>query len=239
MAVELDGNVRMPGDTGPGVGVRVLAENRRVRLVSGNELVGDWNVSDIGIVALHDGFNIKAEGEEFILRTADDVALAEEIGVAAASPRLARRLAARRNPEEPEAMVEVESTPISTNLAAIGFAVAGALIVLGGAFLDAAQDFSAIAPRVAAEPEANEFEFWLAFIIGGVLMIGVAYVMSMGIRIAQVIATIALLGMIAIFGFAVSGAQADNTQLTAYGFIAGGLVVGVAVLFSGSVRQPD
>lgn len=236
MAVELEGNVRMRGDTGPGVGVRIVAEDRRIRLVSGNELVGDWTLPEIGITALQDGFNIKAEGEEFILHTEDDVALADEIGVAAASPRLARRLAARHNPEEPPASEEPQA--ISSNLAAIGFALAGALVVAGGTFLSNLGDSGSGAAPLTSELGGDDFEFWLAFVIGGILMIGVAYVMSIGARIARLVATIVLIGVIVAFGFAVSNAEADATQLTAYGFIAGGLVVGVAVLFSGSLRQP-
>jgi hypothetical protein len=236
MAVELDGNVRMRGDTGPGVGVRVVAEERRIRIVSGNELVGDWDVSQIGIIALHDGFNIKAEGEEFILRTEDDVAFAEEIGIVAASPRLARRLAARHNPEDPDPTPD--PPVISSNLAAIGFALAGALVVAGGAFLDAAGTEGAPVPQVASTA-GEGFDFWLAFIVGGVLMIAVAYVMSLGARSARLLATLVLLAVIVVFGLAVGTFDADTGELTAYGFIAGGLVVGVAVLFSGSLRPPD
>lgn len=228
MVVELDGNVRMRGDTGPGVRVQVVADGQRLRLVSGNELVGDWQISDIGIVVLHEGFNVKAEGEEFVLRTEDDVALAEEIGVAAASPRIARQIAARHNPEarpEPE-----EPEPIRSNLGAVGFAVAGGLIVLGGSFLNIDAD------ATAATSAGN---FWIAFVIGGVLMIAAAFVMSIGARFARIVATLLLVAMIVLFGFLVGDAGGDASELTAYGFIAGGLVVGVAVLFSGSLRQPE
>ena len=235
MAVELDGNVRMRGDIGPGVAVRVLADRGRIRLVSGNELVGDWHVSQIGVNALNEGFNIKAEGEEFVLRTEDDVALAEEIGVAAASPRLARRLASRHNPEE-RALPE-DPLPVPTSLGAIGLAVAGALILLGGTFLNMGDGVGPNA--ITGDPEANGFEFWLAFIIGGVLMIGISYAMSIGMRIARVVAIAVLVGLIAVFGLVVAGTEADNSRLTAYGFIAGGLVVGVTVLSSGSLRHPD
>jgi hypothetical protein len=232
MAVELDGNVRMRGDTGPGVGVRVVAQERRIRLVSGNELVGDWNISEIGITALQEGFSVKAEGEEFILRTEDDVALAEEMGVVTASPRLARRLAARHNPEERPPPAEPPSIP--SNLAAIGIALSGALLVLGGTLLNAAEG----APP-PADTAGDGFEFWLAFIVGGVLMIGVAYVMSLGARLARIIAFALLAGVVVVFGFAVSDASADASELTAYGFVAGGIVVGVAVLFSGSAGRSD
>lgn len=237
MSVEMDGNVRMRGDTGPGVSVTVVAAKGRLRLVSGNELVGDWPTSEIGINALQDGFSIRAEGEEFVLRTDDDVALAEEIGIVAASPRLARRLAARHNPDDPE---PITAPQISSKLAAIGFSIAGALIVLGGTFLTMGED-SGPAPAAlrSTEPGTNA-DFWLAFIVGGVLMIAVGYVMSIGNRWARAVATLVLVVMIASFAFAVREADAGGAaQLTAYGFIAGGLVVAVAVLVSGSLAEPD
>jgi len=109
---------------------------------------------------------------------------------------------------------------------------------LGGVFLDLADgDPGSAAFGSRAGDPVNGGGFWLAFVIGGALMIAVAFVMSMGVRLARVIATVVLLGMVVVFGFAVSDAAADTTQVTAYGFIAGGLVVGVAVLSSGSLRH--
>jgi hypothetical protein len=235
MSVELDGSVRMRGDSGPGVRVQVIAADRRLRLVSGEETVGDWPLADIGVMALQDGFAIKAEGEEFVLRTSDDVALAEEIGIAAASPRLARKLAARHNPNGPPPS---EPPEIASNLAAIGFAVAGALVVLGGTLLNWGAVASPQAAALRGTAEGTGFDFWLAFIVGGVLMIAVGYMMSIGTRFARTIATLVLVAMILAFGLVVRETQSAS-QLTAYGFIAGGLVVGVAVLVSGSLGQPD
>jgi hypothetical protein len=232
MAVEMDGNVRMRGDTGPGVGVRIIAERDRLRLISGDELVGDWRRRDIGISALHDGFNIRAEGEEFILVTKDDVAFAEELGVTAVTPRLARRLATRHNPEAGEMIPE--QPQISSNLAAIGFAVAGALVVLGGTFLN----ITGTGPSALSD-EAGSFEFWIAFVVGGALMIAASYIMSIGIRLARLIATVIFGGVVVTFGFAVSESTGGASQLTAFGFIAGGMVVGVAVLASGSLSEPE
>ncbi|HEU4894744.1 MAG TPA: hypothetical protein VFT85_02810 [Acidimicrobiia bacterium] len=235
MSVELEGNVRMRGDSGPGVRVRVIAGDGRLRLASGDEPVGDWLISDIGVMALQDGFGIKAEGEEFVLRTSDDVALAEEIGIAAASPRLARRIAARHNPDRD---LPAEPREIRSNLAAIGFALAGALVVLGGILLSPSLGVSPLPATLGETAEGTSFDFWLAFIVGGVLMIAMGYVMSIGARFARAIATVVLVVMILAFGLAVRDARSAS-ELTAYGFIAGGLVVGVAVLVGAGSNQPD
>jgi len=225
MPVQLNGNVRMRGDTGPGVAVTVVAEQRRLKLLSGSELVGDWTVSDIGISSLQDGFAIKAEGEEFVLRTDDDVALADEMGIAAVSPRLARKLAARHNPEA--APTPTEPAIVPSNMAAIGFAVAGALVVLGGTFLRSGE--GGVGP--------GGFPYWIVFVAGGSLMIAVAFVMSIGGGLARALAIVVLLGLIVAFGVAIGDTGGNATELSAYGFIAGGLVVGIAVLFSGGLRQ--
>lgn len=232
MTVELNGKVRMRGDVGPGVTVRVLAERARLRIVSGNELVGEWAVSEIGINALQDGFNIKAEGEEFFLRTEDDAALADELGVIAVSPRLGRRLAVRHNPEEPDDLPVRDKS--ASGLAALGFAIAGALVLAGGTFLNVSGDNGDTATLRSG---TDGSEFWIAFVIGGVLMIGAAFVMSIGTRMARGFATVVLLAVLVVVGVAISRTQPLTTQLTAYGFIAGGLLVGFAVLVSESLRQ--
>ncbi len=229
MAVELDGNVRMRGDTGPGVDVSVFADGGRLRLVCGNELVGEWPVAEIGVYAFQEGFVVRVQGEEFLLRTADDVAFAEELNVGAASPIMARRLATRRNRQTRPSPPGGEGSPAPSTLAAIGFAVAGALVVLGGTLLNVTQGVS----------NMTESNLWLAFVIGGVLIIGVAYVMSIGATGARWIGMGALLLVVVVFGLAVSGSPANARRLTAFGFIAGGLVVGIAVLFSGSVAPPE
>ncbi|MGD2103078.1 MAG: hypothetical protein PVG83_12675 [Acidimicrobiia bacterium] len=235
MSVELNGNVRMSGDTGPGIGVTVIAEPRRLKLLSGSELVGDWAVSEIGIVALQEGFGIKAEGEEFVLRTDDDVALAEEIGIHAASPRLARRLAVRHNPEEHAPAPEPVPEPVSSNVGAVGFAVAGALVAAGGSFLRSGIPGSS--QEVVSPASLLGVDYWLWFVIGGGLMIASAFVMSAGIRVGRVASVVVLMGMILLFGLAVTTSENGATELSAYGFIAGGLVVGLAVMFSGALRQ--
>ena len=240
MAVETAGTVRMRGDTGPGVTVTVLADAGRIQLLSGDELVGDWHVSEIGINALHDGFAIRAEGEEFVLKAEEDARLAEELGVAAASPRMARKVAALHNPADPDPdpVVDVVAEPKS-NVLAIAFALGGALVLLGGTFLRIAPTTGVSPEAAAAEADRGGAEFWLAFVIGGLLMVGAAYIMSLSTQWGRVLSLLIMVGIIALFGWVISRAVTDASHLTAYGFIAGGLVVGVAVLFSGGVRQSD
>jgi hypothetical protein len=235
MAVETTGTVQMRGDTGRGVPVRVAVDGGRLKIVSGVEEVGDWDLEDIGVHAVPDGFAIRAEGEEFVLRSADGVALAEEFGLAAATPRLARKVAAAHNPELPPESGEVEAVPdrATSNVAAIAFALAGLLVLLGGIFLR--QDTTAAVRQATEDGSIGGVAFWLAFVVGGLLMVAVAFVMSLGTRWSRLSALAVVAGIVVIFGYAVSQADGNSSEFTAYGFVAGGIVVGVAVLFSGGV----
>ena len=59
----------MRGEADRGLAVRVLIDRSRVRILAGNELLGEWDRSQIGIAALHDGFLIRADGGEIGFRT--------------------------------------------------------------------------------------------------------------------------------------------------------------------------
>ena len=213
----------MRGDTSQTIAVQVFADSERLRLLSGNELIGEWEVQGMGIHALSEGFAIRAEGEELILKTDNDVALAEELGLMTSSPRLARKVAASHNVEETAPLPEPQ-TPKS-NLAAIAFALGGVLILAGGVLLRSA-------PSVGAE-EGLLGPYWLAFSIGGAVMVAVAYLLGLGVRWAQILAVVALAGMIVVFVLAIQDVPPDADDTIAYGVIAGGIVVGVSVLFSG------
>ncbi|HEY4607100.1 MAG TPA: hypothetical protein VIH55_05580, partial [Acidimicrobiia bacterium] len=69
LAMEAQGTVHMRGDTTQTIAVQVYADSDRLRLLSGNELIGEWPVEGMGIHALQEGFAIRAEGEELILKT--------------------------------------------------------------------------------------------------------------------------------------------------------------------------
>jgi hypothetical protein len=182
---------------------------------------------------LNDGFAIRAEGEEFVLKTDDDAGIAEEIGIAAASPRLARKVAASHPPEVREPEPEPEPEPPSSALGAIVFALGGVLVLAGGFFLRESPTLSA-ADRTASQGFGSAGSFWFAFVIGGLLMAAVAVALAGKLRWARAAAVLVLIVVVVTFALAAQGASADADYLFAYGFIAAGIVVGVAVLFSGT-----
>jgi uncharacterized membrane protein YphA (DoxX/SURF4 family) len=236
MAIETRGTVHMRGEAGPGVIVDVRADGPHLRLEAGEEPIGEWDVSSIGIHSLNDGFAIRAEGEEFVLRTEDDAGIALEIGIATASPRLARKLAASQPPEERVAAPDPESP--KSSLGAIVLALGGVLVLAGGFFLRDDPTLDASRRTAEAGLQASG-RFWLAFVIGGVLLGGVAVMLAARMRVARAAAVVSLILVIAVFGLAAQDTTPGSDFLLAYGFIAGGIVAGVAVLFSGSVGDGD
>jgi hypothetical protein len=223
VAVETRGIVHIRGETTPGVEVEVLADGVRISLLHHDELVGDWKIGDIGIQSLHEGFSIRAEGEEFILKTDDDVALAREMGIVAASPRLARKIAASQNPDRPMP-ADPEAVKVSSTLGVIGFALGGVMTIAGGVLLQA---------------DTSGGEFWSAFVLGGLLLIGVAVAMALEMTWSRTAAISVVAVMVVLFGLSAQSATPDADHLLAYGFIAGGVVIGIATIFAGSFGEPD
>jgi hypothetical protein len=213
----------MRGETTPGVEVEVLADGVRISILHQDELIGDWEIGDIGIQSLHDGFAIRAEGEEFVLKTDDDVAVAREMGLVAASPRLARKLAAAQNPDRP---MPTDPAPVKvgSSLSVLGFALGGVMAIAGGFLLRA---------------DSSGGDFWLAFILGGLLFIGVGVVMALKVTWARMAAISVVAVLVIVFGLSAQSATPDADHLLAYGFIAGGIVIGIAIVFAGSFADPD
>ena len=237
MAVETRGIVQMRGESTPGVEVEVLADGVRISLLHRDELIGDWEIGDIGIQSLHDGFAIRAEGEEFVLKTDDDVGLAREIGIVAASPRLARKVAASQN-QEVASTADPAPLVIKSNLGAIAFALGGVMALAGGVLL---RDDSTLA---AAQSSAGQGlgsggNFWFAFVLGGLLMVGSALAIARRAKWSRMAAIIAVSALVVVFALAARSATPDADHLLAYGFIAGGVVVGIAVIAAGSFGEPD
>lgn len=236
MEVQTTGTMRMRGESARAVPVEVFVDDEaRLRLISGTELLGEWESRKIGIVSLNKGFAIRAEGEEFVLYTEDDVAVAEGLGLAAASPRMARKVAASHPPQEREP--EPEPAPVRSNILAIAFALGGVLVLLGGFVMRSSPTVGAAADGPPSIDGSGQF--WIAFVIGGLVMAGVAWVLSMGRTWGRALALVSVLALVVLFILAAQSSSVDANQLLAYGFVAGGLVVGVAVVFSGTVRRRD
>lgn len=233
LAFETQGTVIMRGEGGAGIAVSVVVDGSRIRLVSGDELIGDWESATLGISALSEGFAVRAEGEEFILKTENDAGLAEGLGMAATSPRLARQVAKSHAPEEREPEPDVEAP--RSRVGAIVFAVGGVLVLAGGTVLRSMPTVS-VSGEESLSPGGSG-QFWVAFVVGGLLMAAVAYILAIGTKWARIAAFAALAVVIGIFAMAAQTASISSNQLPAYGFIAGGIVVGVAVVFSGSLND--
>lgn len=237
MAVDSNGTILFKGESGPGHPVRVHAEPGRIRIESGDQVVGDWSIHDIGMVVLDDGFSIKAEGEELILRAEDDAAIAEELGVAASSPRMARRVAARHNPDRPLPQDQERPEAPESKLIPIGLSLSGALVIVGSILLDTISlEPGSFDPGAAA---VGGTRFWVAFLICGIALVFFAFLMSIGAAWARLLAMATIALEVLLFGMLVNRGTPDPSLLIGYGFVAGGLVVGVAVIFSGRPDNSD
>ncbi|HWL50195.1 MAG TPA: hypothetical protein VNT92_09985, partial [Acidimicrobiia bacterium] len=204
MAVETRGTVQMRGEAGRGVKVEVLADGPRLSVLHEDELIGEWEVGAIGIQSLHDGFAIRAEGEEFVLKTDDDAGLAREIGIIAASPRLARKVAASQNQDVP-LRTDPEPVVIKSNLGAIAFAFGGVMAIAGGVLLRDDQTLAATGTSVdqGLGPGGN---FWFAFVLGGLLMVGAALAIARKTKWSRMAAVIAVSALVVVFGLAARSA---------------------------------
>jgi hypothetical protein len=223
VAVETRGTVQMRGETTPGVEVEVLADGVRISLLHDDELIGDWEVGEIGIKSLHDGFAIRAEGEEFVLKTDDDVGIAREMGLVAASPRLARKLAASQSPEPPMA-VHPGPVKVSPALGAIGFALGGVMTMAGGFLL---------------RGDAAGGAYWSVLVLAGLLMLGVAISIARKVSWARIAAMAVVAALVVVFALAAQGGTPDADHLLAYGLVAGGVIIGIAIVFVGTFRESD
>lgn len=89
-----DARLRLNGDTGLPLGVEVDLTDGRMRVRSGPNELADWEIDQIRVSALQDGFHVRAEGEEVILNVTDEAKFAIELGLRTAYPGLRRRMSA-------------------------------------------------------------------------------------------------------------------------------------------------
>jgi hypothetical protein len=89
-----EGSLRIPGDDGPPLAVRIDLTGDRLRVSAGDSEIGNWPKSEIRVNALPDGFHLRAEGEEVLLDITDDAQFAVDLGLRTAPPHLRRRMSA-------------------------------------------------------------------------------------------------------------------------------------------------
>ncbi len=218
----------MQGETESDVAVGVVLDGSRLQLILGDEILGDWDQGEIGINALHDGFLVRAEGEVFVLKTDDDAGLAEGLGMTATTLRLARKVAASHPPAERPPIPEPE--PDKSLLGPVAYALAGALVLAGGSVLR-------ITRGIDSTLSLEGRQFWVWYLVGGALMVAVAYALAIGVGWARLLAVATVIGLVVLFVITARGIRIDSRQFLAYGFIAGGLVLGAAIAFSGRVTN--
>jgi hypothetical protein len=81
--------------------------------------------------------------------------------------------------------------------------------------------------------------FWSAFAGGGVLVLVSALVLAIRARGAKALAIVSVVALVIVFGNAAQRSAPGPDLLIAYGFIAGGMVIGLAVLFGGFLGELD
>ena len=90
-----DGSLRTVNPGGAALEVLVDLTAERMILHTNSKVLGDWALDELLIRGEDDGFHVRLEGEEVIIRTNDDPGLALELGLRSASPRLRRQMATR------------------------------------------------------------------------------------------------------------------------------------------------
>jgi hypothetical protein len=86
--------LRVPGESGPGLGVVIDLTDNRIRIAAGSAEIGDWTKDEVRVHADDDGFHLRAEGEEVILDLTEDAQFAVDYGLRSGPPLLRRRMAA-------------------------------------------------------------------------------------------------------------------------------------------------
>ena len=96
------GFLYLGGDDESAVKVEVDLTGERLSVQAGDVEVGDWDLSEIRINALGDGFHVRAEGEEVVLQIDQDGEFAVDLGLRTAPPNLRKKISAlMRNDAKP------------------------------------------------------------------------------------------------------------------------------------------
>jgi hypothetical protein len=121
-------------------------------------------------------------------------------------------------------------------VAAIAIALGGMLVLFGSLLL---RTDPALADRSVEAGLGVAGNFWSAFGAGGLLMVVAALALAVRARVARGLAVLSVVALVIVFGNAAQHSTPESDLLIAYGFIAGGVVIGVAVLFGGLLGEHD
>lgn len=116
-----DGRLRLPGQTKLPVGVVVDISNERLKLTTGERVLGDWPLKKVKASAAADGFHLDLDGEAIVLSMLDPASFASELGVSEHVHRPSPRL--RRQDPEPGSngmAPDGSSSVVAARLAEIG-----------------------------------------------------------------------------------------------------------------------
>lgn len=91
--------LQVPGQTRVPVGVEVDISDERMTLRVGNRPIADWPLDEVVVEAQTDGFHVKSDDEEIILKPVDPKLFASELGVSVDDESV-RRGASRRADSE-------------------------------------------------------------------------------------------------------------------------------------------
>jgi hypothetical protein len=115
-------------------------------------------------------------------------------------------------------------------VAAIAFALGGALVLLGSLLLRADPSLDDRSVESGLGVAGN---FWSAFGASGLLLIVAALALAVWARMAKALAILSVAALVIVFGNAAQQSPFEADLLIAYGFIAGGIVIGLVVMFGG------
>jgi hypothetical protein len=73
--------LRLPGHSKLPLGVEVDISYERMTLTAGDRTVAAWPLEELDIASRSDGFHIKVDGEEMVLKVADSTRFASELGI--------------------------------------------------------------------------------------------------------------------------------------------------------------
>lgn len=78
--------LRLPGQSRIPLGVEVDVSDEQITLRTGERKLAQWNLAEVDIDYLSDGFHIKVDGEEVVLSVSESSQFASALGVTASRP---------------------------------------------------------------------------------------------------------------------------------------------------------